>query len=324
MTRFLCAVLLIALGAPFLVGNASAQDQYPSHPVKIIVPFAPGGGTDTIARLVASGMEKALHGQKVFIENRPGAGTIIGAAAAAHADPDGYTLMVTVDQTFTMNSELYRKLSYDPQKDFLPISMLARGPRLYVANPNLPVKTLKDLVEYAKKNPGKLNYGSGAISSQVVGEELMQATGIKMVFIPFNGGAPALTALLGDNIQLAIADIGTLAPNINSGRLTGLAISSSHRSTVVPNVPTLAELGYPELENTGWWGLFAPAGTPQKIIETLNKAVAAALADKTVRERIVGTGNDPEGSTPEELNTIAQKEARRWSKVIQAAGMPKR
>jgi tripartite-type tricarboxylate transporter receptor subunit TctC len=321
MTLSLRAVLVAIVGMTFLFGPASAQDQYPSKPIKIVVPFAPGGGTDTIARLVASGMEKSLHGQKVFIENRPGAGTNIGATAVARAEPDGYTLMVTVDQTLNMNPHLYKKLEFDPNKDFAPISMLAVGPRLYVANPKGPAKTFNELIDYAKKNPGKLNYGSGAVSSQVVGEDLMQATDTKMVFISFNGGAPALTALLGNEIQLVIADIGTLGPSVNAGKLVGLAISSKKRSTAVPSVPTLAELGFAKLENEGWWGMWAPAGTPPQIVQVLHKAVQDALADKTISERIIATGNEPQGSTPAELTEAVKSSSVRWGKVIKSAGM---
>lgn len=322
MGQLLRAVSSAIFGLAILSAPASAQDKYPSKPIKIIVPFAPGGGTDTVARLVASGMEKPL-GQKVIIENRPGAGTNIGAQAVARAEPDGYTLMVTVDQTLNMNPFLYKSLPFDPLKDFAPISMLATGPRLYVASPQGPAKSLKELVDYMKANPEKVNYGSGAVASNVVGADLMQATGTKMVFISFNGGAPALTALLSNEIQFVIADIGTLGPSVNAGKLLGLAVSGKRRSPSVPSVPTLAEIGYGNLENEGWWGLWAPAGTPPQIIQMLNKAVKESLADKTVNERIVATGNEPNWTTPEALNEEVKSSSVRWGKVIKAAGMEK-
>ena len=320
MTLLLRAVMFSVLALQFLTGTAFAQDKYPSKQIRVIVPFAPGGGTDTIMRIVASGMEKRL-GQKIIIENRPGAGTNIGAQAVARAEPDGYTLIATVDQTMNMNPHLYAKLPYDPQKDFAPVSMLAAGPRLYVVNPKGPAKTLKDLVAYAKANPGKLNYGSGAVASQVIGADLMQATGTKMVFISFNGGPPALTALLGNEIDFVIADIGTLAPQVTSGKLVGLAISGNKRSPRVPDVPTLAELGFGNLENVGWWGLWAPAATPKPVLQALNKAVVESLADKEIAAKIVATGNDPLGSTPEELDAEVKKTSARWGKVIKAAGI---
>lgn len=321
MKRFALAAIALGMmaGAPF--GDPALAQQFPNKPIKIIVPFAPGGGADTVARLLAPGLRDALVGTTIVVENRPGAGTIVGTNAVARAEPDGYTLLITLDQTMTMNPYLYSNLSYNPERDFAPVAMLVLGPRVYVANPKAPGKTLKELVGFAKANPDKVNYASGAISGRVTGEDLMDVTGGRMVFIPYNGGPPALTALLANDVQFIIADIGTFAPGIRDGRLVGMAISGAKRSPLLPDVPTLRELGYPSLENTGWWGLFAPAGTPQSIIATLNAAVVKAMSDQTVRERIAASGNEVATSSPDELSAMLKRDAARWGAVIKKAGI---
>jgi tripartite-type tricarboxylate transporter receptor subunit TctC len=311
--------LALVLGS--LLGTAALGQQYPKQgTIKIVVPFGPGGGTDTIARLVAAGMSEAL-GQNIVIENRGGAGTVVGATQVARANPDGYTLLVTVDQTMTMNPYLYSKLSYDPERDFEPVAMLGAGPRVYVSSPQVPAKTFREFLDYAKANPGKLNYSSGAITGRVLGEHLMEVSGTKMLFIPFGSGPAALTALLSNEIQFVMADIGTFGPPARDGRLVGLAVSTSKRAPSLPDVPTLAELGYGNLENAGWWGLFAPAGTPQPIIQALNDAVRKATAQPTAQERMKATGNEFQVGSPEELRDIVKRESAKWGPVITKAGI---
>lgn len=300
--------------------SAQAQ-QYPTKPIRIIIPFAVGGGADTLTRIALPGIQKALGGATIIVENRPGAGTVIGTEAAARSARDGYTLLVTLDQTMTMNPFLYDKLPYNPERDFAPISNLAMSPLLYVVNPQVPAKTLKEFFEYARANPGKVNFGSGAISAQVAGEAMMEKTETKMVFIAYPGGAPALAALINNEIQFVIADIGTFRAATLDGRLRGLAVSPATRSPALPDVPTLREAGYPDLERSSFWAMFAPAGTPKEVIAKLNDAVKQALADPEINQRIVGMGAVPNATTPEELDALVKGAASVWGPVIKRAGI---
>jgi tripartite-type tricarboxylate transporter receptor subunit TctC len=315
----LLGALAIA-GACAYAPGAAAQ-QYPSKPIRIIVPFAVGGGADTVTRLALPGIQKALGGATIIVENRPGAGTVIGTEAAARATPDGYTLLVTLDQTMTMNQFLYDKLPYNPERDFVPVSLLARSPLLYVSNPQVPAKTLPEFIEYAKANAGKLNMGSGAISAQVVAEKMMERTGARMVFIPYAGGAPALAALLNNEISFVIADIATFRAATLDGRLRGLAVSTGNRSPQLPDVPTLKEVGFPDLESTSFWAIWAPTGTPPEIVKIVNAAVVQALADKEINARVAAIGTEPASSTPEELDAMVKEAAAIWGPVIKQGGI---
>jgi tripartite-type tricarboxylate transporter receptor subunit TctC len=221
----------------------------------------------------------------------------------------------------TMNPFLYDKLPYNPERDFVPISNLAMSPLLYVVNPQVPARTLKEFFEYARANPGKVNFGSGAISAQVAGEAMMEKTGTKMVFIPYAGGAPALAALINNEIQFVIADIGTFRAATLDGRLRGLAVSPATRSPALPDVPTLREAGYSDLERSSFWAMFAPAGTPKEIIATLNAAVKQALSDPEINQRIVQMGAVPNATTPEELDALVKGAAAIWGPVIKRAGI---
>ena len=309
----------VALGPVLACAGAIAQG-YPTKPVRLVVGFAAGGGTDALARNLANTLKDTL-GQPLIIENRPGAGTIIGTEAAAKAAPDGYTLLVSLDQSLTMNQWLYDKLPYDPVKDFAPISLLANSSRLYVANPKAPGATLRGLMDYAKANPGKLNYGSGAVSGQVVGEQILGATGGTAQFISYNGGAPALTALFAGTIDFVIADITTFAPGVRDGRLRGLAVSGPKRSPQLPDVPTLREAGFPELESQAWWGLFAPAGTPRPIVDRINAAKVKAYESAELRQRIEATGSEPATSTPAQVALRLSRDAQTWGAIIKQAGI---
>jgi tripartite-type tricarboxylate transporter receptor subunit TctC len=302
-------------------GTTSVVAQnYPSKPIHLIVPFAVGGGADTLTRFVVPGMQKALNGVTILVENRPGAGTVIGTQAAAQADPDGYTLLITLDQTLTMNPFLYDKLPYTAS-DFQPISLLAISPLLYVINPKVPAKTLKEFVEYAKVNGDKLNFGSGAISAQVEGAQFMDVTGIQMPFIPYAGGAPALSALLNNEIQFVIADVGTFRAATADGRLRGLAVTTPQRLPQLPDVPTMGEAGFKNFEHTAFWGLWAPAKTPPAIIAALNSAVRQALSDKEIQDRIAGIGAEAKASSPEELATLVKTTADLWGPIIKKTGI---
>jgi tripartite-type tricarboxylate transporter receptor subunit TctC len=292
---------------------------YPSKPIHMIVPFAVGGGADTLTRFVVPGMQKALSGVTILVENRPGAGTMIGTQAAAQADPDGYTVLVTLDQTITMNPFLYDKLPYAAD-NFQPISLLATSPLLYVINPKVPAKTLKEFIDYAKTNGDKLNFGSGAISAQVEGAQL-DVTGIKMPFIPYAGGAQALSALLNNEIQFVIADVGTFRAATADGRLRGLAVTTPQRLPQLPDVPTMGEAGFKNFQHTAFWGLWAPAKTPPAIVEILNSAVRQALSDKDIKDRIAGIGAEAQASSPDELAALVKTTSDMWGPIIKKAGI---
>lgn len=315
--------VLSAIAAGLVLANVGAvvsAQPYPSKAVRIVVAFAPGGGTDVLARTVANTLKDSL-GQAVVVDNRPGAGTIIGTEAAAKSAPDGYTLLVSLDQSMTMNQWLYDKLPYDPFKDFAPVSLLSVSSRLYVANPKAPGPGLKAMMDFARANPDKLNYGSGAISGQVVGEQILLATGGKAQFISYNGGAPALQALLAGTIDFVIADITTFVGGVKDGRLRGLAVSGPKRSPQLPEVPTLREAGFEELESQAWWGLFAPAGTPRPVIDRVNAATLKAYESAELRQRIEATGSEPATSTPEQVADRMKKDAQTWGATIKRAGI---
>jgi tripartite-type tricarboxylate transporter receptor subunit TctC len=317
--RMLVAAMFALCGWGAL--SATSAQQYPNKPVRIVIPFAVGGGADSVTRLAVPGIQKALGGATIIVENRPGAGTVIGTETVARANPDGYTLLVTLDQSMTMNPFLYDKLSYSPERDFTPISTLAMSPLLYVVNPKIPATTLKELFDYARANPGKLNLGSGAISAQVAGEAMMEKTGTKMTFIPYPGGAPALAALINNEIQFVIADISTFRAATLDGRLRGLAVSGPKRSPALPDIPTLREAGYADLERMSFWGMWAPAGTPKEIVARLNTAVKQALADPEISRRIVDIGAEPTAATPEELDALVRDAAGVWGPVIKRGGI---
>ncbi len=320
MLNLLGGIILTCLVSLFGHTSANAQ-QYPTKPIRLIIPFAVGGGADTVTRLAVPAIQKALGGATIVVENRPGAGTVIGTEAAARSTPDGYTLLVTLDQSMTMNQFLYDKLPYNPERDFVPVSLIARSSLLYVINSKVPANTLKEFIEYSKKEGGKLNMGSGAISAQVVAEQMMEATGTRLVFIPYNGGAPALAALLNNEIQFVIADIATFRAATLDGRLRGLAVSSSERSPQLPDVPTLREAGYGNLESVAFWGLWAPAGTPPAIIKTLNAAVVEAMKDQEATAKITALGTSPGSSTPEQLDAMVKQAAAKWGPIIKKAGI---
>jgi tripartite-type tricarboxylate transporter receptor subunit TctC len=311
--------ILVCCALGLSAAPAVAQS-YPSKPIRLVVPFAVGGGADTLTRFVVPGIQKALNGATILVENRPGAGTVIGAQTAAQAEPDGYTLLVTLDQTMTMNPFLYDKLPYAVD-DFRPVSLLAKSPLLYVIHPSVPAKTFKEFIDYAKVNGDKLNLGSGAVSAQAHGALLMDVTGIKMPFIPYAGGAPALAALLKNEVQFVIADVGTFRAATADGRLRGIAVTTQQRLPQLPDVPTMAETGFTALENISFWGVWAPAKTPQAIVDVLNAAIRQALGDSDIKAKIANTGTEPGASSPNELATMVKTYSEKWGPIIKKAGI---
>ncbi len=293
---------------------------YPSAPVRVIIPFPPGQATDVIGRLVSQRLTDAL-GRQFIIDNRPGAGGIIGAEAVAKATPDGYTLLVSASGTMVINPSLYRKLSYDPLKDYEPVSLLGLIPLVVVAHPSLPTKTIKDLVALARANPGKLNYGSsGPGTAQHLAMELLKhRAGIDVAHVPYKGSAPATTDLIGGHIMLMFDTIASSLSLIKAGKVNAIAVGSSTRSSLLPDVPTVAESGIRDFQAMGWAGMLAPARTPRAIVQRLNAEVVRVLADADTRQRIVALGLEPMSNSPEEFSAFMKSEIARWSEAVKAA-----
>lgn len=313
ISRLLIAAVLGLAASP----GAEAQE-YPSRPVRIVLPLPPGGSGDALARLLGQKLTEDLA-QTVVVDNRPGGNMVVAAGVVAKAPPDGYTLLLTLDIAMTMNQSLFKALPYNPETDFAPISLLSTQPLLFVANPKLPAASMTQLVDYAKANPGKVNYGSGAIVGQLAGELLKSITGAQMVYVAYKGSGPALQALVTGEIDLAVADIAPFVPYINDGKLKPIVVTGSRRDPSLPQVPTMSEQGFPGLVSEDWFALYAPAGTPKPIIAKLNQAVAASLAGPDLRERLLSVGINPAASTPEELAARQKLDAARWGKLIHDA-----
>ena len=301
-------------------GGAIAQD-YPTRNVTILVPFAPGGGTDLIARSVAQKLEQKL-GKSFVIENRPGAGTSIAANATAKATPDGYTLMQATSGTMAMNPSIYKKLAYEPDKDLVPVSLVAGVPFVLVVNPNLPVHNIPELVQLAKEKP--LTYGSGGVGAfhHLNAELLSSMLGIKMTHVPNKGSVPAMTDLISGNIDVLFVDIGPSIELIRAGKARALGISSAETATAAPEIPPLAKVGVPGFDTTAWQMIVAPGGTPRPILEKLNKEINAIAQSDEVVKQFVAMGLVPLGKgSLSELSAYVKAEQARWAPVIKNAGL---
>lgn len=308
----------LALAAAF-AAPASAQD-FPNKPITFIVPFAAGSATDQIGRAIGQGVTEQT-GQAVVIENRPGASAMIGAQTAARAAPDGYTVLITTNTTHAANEHLYKELKYDPVKDFAPISLLGKGGQIMVVNPKSPAKTVGEFIEQAKKNPGKLSFGSGSSSSRTAGELLQQMAGIKLLHVPYKSNPLAVTDLLGGQIDMMITDTATGLPQVSSGKLRALGVTGLERSPLAPDVPTIAEAGVPNYEMGYWFAAYAPAGTPPELVKRLNELLVKAADSKTAETFYKQTGTVKETSTPDALAKFQGEESAKWGKIIQAAGI---
>jgi len=316
--------LLFALAActlASLLPNGSAMAGYPERIVKIVVPFAPGGGTDSVARTLAQEMAKDL-GQSVIIENKPGAGTIIGTQAVATSEPDGYTLLM---ETFAnaVNPSLNSKLPYDPHKDFAPVALVARSFNIVVVNATSPYRSIADLIAAAKAEPVKLSYGTygTGTSAHLAGELFKSLAKVNLTTVPYKGAAPAITDLLGGQIQVMFTTVASAASLIAGGQLRALAVTSAERSPAFPDVPTVAEAGVPGYSAESWYGLVAPAKTPPAIIDRLNRSAAAAVKSEAFNKLGVNEGLVMVASPPGELDRYVRGEEERWRKVIQDAGI---
>jgi tripartite-type tricarboxylate transporter receptor subunit TctC len=317
-------VTRVILAALFAVAAVASHAQgYPSKPVRIIVPFAAGGVADLLPRIVGEKLSQKW-GQPVIVENKPGASGNIGMEQGARAAADGYTLVLAPTGNLTVNPSLFPKLSFDTHKDLAPITVLASSPNVLVVHPLVPARSFKELVAYAKANPGKLNFaspgeGSGA---HLAGELLNIEAGIRATHVPYKGIAPAVNDLLGGNVQMMFAGISTVIQHVRGGKLVALAVASPTRSSQLADVPTVAESGIPGFDVTSWYGLVVRAGTPPEIIQQLHRDIVEALSQADVRERLSGLGLVPIGNRPEEFQRMIESESRKWSEIVRKAGIP--
>jgi tripartite-type tricarboxylate transporter receptor subunit TctC len=305
------------------VFNADAADQavYPARPVRLIVPFGPAGSADALARTLQPSLSEAL-GQPVVIDNRPGASSTIGTEMAARAAPDGYTL-VMITTTHTVNPSLLAKLPYDSVKDFSPVSLVVSQPNILVVHPSVPVKSVKELVALAKAKPNSLNFASGGNGSSphLSGELFKLVAAIEITHIPYKGSGPGVTDLLGGHVQMMFAGPLALEQHIKSGRLRALAVADRRRSTVVPDIPTMTEAGFPGVETGTWYGILAPARTPPAIVTSLQRTIARTVQMPDLKSRIVNQGVDIVASSPDDFHKFIIAEIAKWSRVVQKAGV---
>ena len=316
-TRFL------AFLAALLLLNAAAHAQgYPSKPVRLIVPFAPGGTTDVLARLVAQKLTDSL-GQQFIIENRPGAGGNIGTELAVKSPADGYTLVMSFDGTMAINPNTYAKMPFDPQKDLVAVANVAQVPLLIVVHPGVAAKTIPEFVALAKASPGRINYSSAGHGStgHLTGELFRARAGIEIVHVSYKGGGQAVQDLLGGQIQMLVTALPTVEGHLKGGKLRALAFTSAKRVPGAPEVPTLAESGYPGMEVLSWYGILAPAGTPQEIVRRLNAEINRVLQMPEVRERLTALGTEPTGGSAEQFAQVIRADTARWAKVVSDAGI---
>ncbi|GKT21853.1 tripartite tricarboxylate transporter substrate binding protein [Acidovorax sp. SUPP3334] len=301
---------------------ASAFAQaFPNKPITIIVPFAAGGTTDILARVIGQGLSAEL-GQSVVVDNRAGAGGNIGGQMAARAPADGYTLFMGTAGTHAINAALYKKMPFDPVKDFAPLTRVANVPNLLVANPNQPYKTVQELIAYAKANPGKVNFGSSGSGSSIhlSGELCKSLAKVDMRHVPYKGSAPAVTDLLGNQIGIMFDNMPSAIQHVRSGKLRPIAVTTAKRSPELPDVPTIAEAGVPGYEATSWFGMFAPAGTPAPIVAQLNKALVKVLSQAETKKKLADQGAEPVSETPEQFAAFIQAESAKWGKVVKESG----
>jgi len=317
-------VWLVTLGAAISVGYpvsaALAQQAWPAKPIRMIVNFPPGGGTDVTARIIQPGWSKEL-GQSIVIENRGGAAGAVGAEIAARATPDGYTLLWTLS-SHTTNPSLYAKLSFDADRDFAPITLGANAPQIIVATNAIGVNTVADLIAYAKANPGKVTYASPGVGSpgHLAGELFKQQAGVNLLHVPYKGAGPAIPDVISGNVLLMMSSMSAAMAHVRAGKMRAIGVTSLKRSAGAPEVPSIAE-GLPGFELPSWFGLLAPAGTPRAAIDRMYRATARALAVPEIRDQLIAQGADPVGSTPEEFTRQIRQELKLWAKLIQQAGI---
>jgi tripartite-type tricarboxylate transporter receptor subunit TctC len=311
------SVLALACLAP-----ASAASTWPDRPIRLIVAFPPGGGTDIVARLLAPLLSQRL-GQPVAIDNHGGAGGNIGTEMAAHAQPDGYTLLMGNIAPNAINVSIFKHLPYDPEKDFNPIMLVAVTPNILVVNPSVPAKTVGELIALARSKPGTLNYPSAGTgtSSHLAGELFNTMAKTQTVHVPYKGGGAAFSDLLGGQVQLFFATMPAAMPFVKAGKLRALAVTSTQRSATLPDLPTISESGLPGYNAVTWYGLLAPRGTPTEVVDKVNQAANEILQMPEVREKLLASGFEPAGGSPKEFATFISSEVVKWRKVVQTAGI---
>jgi len=312
-----CAALAVGVSA-----LPAVAQQYPAKPIRLIVGFAPGGGTDVLARALAQQLTESL-GQTMAVDNRTGAGGMISAELTAKAPPDGYTLLVGSAAAFAINPNLMAKITYDPVKDFTPVGMFATLSYAVDVHPSLPVKSIRELVALAKAKPGQLNFGSAGTgsSTQLAIEQFLLAANVRMTHVPYKGNTPAMTALMSGEVALVFDPVLTSLPQVKAGRIRALAVTTAKRSSLLPDVPTVSEAGLPGYEAGNWFGIFAPAGTPAPAVERLNGAINAAMTSPQMKDRLQSQGAEPQSGTPQQLAELVKSELAKYAKIVKAANI---
>lgn len=321
MVRITVAHAFAALLATLLAAPAGAQN-YPTKPIRMVAPFAPGGGTDISARILAEGLTQAFN-QTVVVDNRPGAGSMLGCDIVAKSMPDGYTLLLG-NISMAFNAAIYRKMPYDTLRDLVPVSLVTDQPNILVAHPSLPAKSFKEFIALARSQPGKLTYGSAGLGAgtHLAMEMLVMSQKIELVHVPYKGTGPALTALLGNQISVFFSTFASALPHVKAERLRAYAVTSAKRAHTLPEVPTVAESGVPGYEYSTWYGLLVPARTPQAIVNKLNQTTVAVLNTPDYRQRLLAQGMDPVPSTAAHYAAYLKSETEKWTKVVRAAKIP--
>lgn len=313
--------LAIVIGVISLIAGPALAQNYPNKPIRLIVPYAPGGSASVLAQIIGKKLGENL-GQSVVADYRPGANGNIANELAAKSTPDGYTLLLGTISTLTINPSLYKKLTYDPIKDFAPLSILTRMPNILVVNPSVPVTSVKELIALAKSKPGQLTFCSSGNGSTIhlSGELFKSMTGIDMNHIPYKGGGPAQTDLIGGRITMMFNNISDSIGFVKASKLRALAVTGSERSPLAPEIPTLAESGLPGYEVYGWYGMYAPAGTPKEITKKLNMEIVKTMKSQEMKEKLLSLGIEAISSTPDELTAIMKADLAKWAKIVKESG----
>ncbi len=313
-----CAALAVALA----VASPASGQAWPAKPIRIVAPSTPGDAPDVIARMVADKLSVAL-GQQVVVENRPGAGGVVGSEVVAKAAPDGYTLIMGNAGSHGINAAVYARLPYDIQRDFAPVSQIAVAPNIVVVNPEIPAKTIPEFVAYAKSKPGQLAYASGGNGSSAhMSMELFKSmAGIDLIHVPYKGSSPALTDVMGGQVAVMSVNMPPAVPLVKAGKLRALAVTTRTRSLLMPEVPTIAESGLPGYETVAWFGVLAPAGTPKEIVNRLSAEIAKIARSPEMRERLLSMGAEPVGGTPDEFAAVIARDIAKWTTLAKAVGI---
>ena len=318
--RVIRVIIAVTFAPSFAFPLPAAAQNYPTKPIRLIVPFAPGGGTDILARVIGQKLGESM-GQQVVVDNRAGAGGNLGAALAATATPDGHTLLM-VSASYAVNASVY-KLAFDPVKDLMAVTQVASVPFVLVAHPSLPANSVRELIALARTRPGQLNYASSGNGSSphLAGELFTMMTGTKMVHVPYKGGAPALAEVIGGQVQLLFSTVIQGLPQLKAGKLKAIAVGSLKRSSALPEVPTIAESGVPGYDVTNWFGVLAPGATPKPIVLRLNNEIVQHLRSADLRARLAAEGADPVGSSPAEFKRVIRNDIEKYTRIVKAAGI---